>query len=433
MERRVVRVELAPLHGLGRHRVLDLVEGRDRQRTLTWLNVLDIAGGRCDCGDPRRRERVPLHRRLIVELVDDRNRERIERPREHIGVPPLGHAWEQRRPLVEEVPAHRHGHRRELHRVHRHGLGSRRAQASAKLRCGGWALIRVARERGEHHVVQSVGHRREGARRGEVSTLDPLDDLCIALALKEAPHGQHLPEHDRQRVHVGAPVDLGAQELLGRHVAELALEASRRVVRDVQSVSRLRDTEVDHLHLTERAEEHVLRTHVAMDDVQETSVVPSGLVRRLEPRSGVGRDAHRGGDGEASTTVGQARQELGEGHAVDVLHDEVVGAPRLAELLDAHHVRVLDAGRDPPLVEEHPDEVLVRGEVRLDRLDHHVTTEAPRSAARAQEEVRHPSRTELPDDLVRTQRRPHGDHEATLPAFRRGNPGVRSTSCAGRT
>ena len=66
---------------------------------------------------------------------------------------------------------------------------------------------------------------------------------------------RHLPEDDAERVEVAPPVDLLAARLLGRHVAELALEDARSSPKS----SRARDAEVGDLHGAFEREEDVLR------------------------------------------------------------------------------------------------------------------------------------------------------------------------------
>ena len=52
-----------------------------------------------------------------------------------------------------------------------------------------------------------------------------------------------------------------------------------------------------------------------------------------------------------------------------VFHHEVVAAVGLPELLDAHHVRVVDARGELRLVDEHPAKPLVLREVIVNDLD----------------------------------------------------------------
>ena len=78
------------------------------------------------------------------------------------------------------------------------------------------------------------------------------------------PPGEDLPEDDPERVEVAPPVDVLAARLLGRHVAELALEDALLLGEE----ARARDAEVGDLHRALEREEDVLRAHVAVDDVE---------------------------------------------------------------------------------------------------------------------------------------------------------------------
>ena len=70
------------------------------------------------------------------------------------------------------------------------------------------------------------------------------------------------------------------------------------------------------------------------------------------------------------------RHNAAEILAADVLHGEVVGVTVLAEVVDVDDVRVIEAGGELGLVEEHGDEVGLLGQVRQDALERHALLEA---------------------------------------------------------
>jgi hypothetical protein len=96
-----------------------------------------------------------------------------------------------------------------------------------------------------------------------------------------------------------------------------------------------------------------------MDERDELAVIVGRLVRRVQAL----RDARRDRDGDERAQASLHRPEhphqVRERAAVHVLHHEEVRVVDLAEILDVHDVRVIDARRDQRLVEEHPHQPLV--------------------------------------------------------------------------
>ena len=58
----------------------------------------------------------------------------------------------------------------------------------------------------------------------------------------------------------------------------------------------------------------------------------------------------------------------------DTHRDEVL-AFCFADVVDLHHVLVMQVRRDARLVEKHPNEALIFGVLRLDPFEHHVALE----------------------------------------------------------
>src|SRR4029079_15451414 len=79
------------------------------------------------------------------------------------------------------------------------------------------------------------------------------------------------------------------------------------------------------------------------------------------------------------------------------LHRDVVRAPLLTDVVDAHHVRMIEHLGDPALVHEHPDDPGQLDVSALDRLDHH---RAVLARAAREVQVGHPARGEVLDQLV---------------------------------
>ena len=94
--------------------------------------------------------------------------------------------------------------------------------------------------------------------------------------------------------------------------------------------------------------------------------------------------------------TGEARSRL----SLEVLHHEVEVFPLVRQLLHLHDVRVADARRDPPLVEQHVDELPEPVEVGQDPLDHHRALEPAGPRDPPEENLGHPARAEPADDVV---------------------------------
>ena len=206
-----------------------------------------------------------------------------------------------------------------------------------------------------------------------------------------------LPEHDAQREHVGAVVDLLGGGLLGRHVLDLPLEAARAGVRD--AAERARDAEVDQLHRALERDEHVLRRDVAVHDAQRAPVAVGERVRVAEPARRLGDDVRRQRGAGRALLARRLAQHRRERLALHQLHRQEVLLAVVADLDDAHDVRVIEQRRQPRLVEEHADELPVRRQVREDPLDDQQRPVAGQLARQRQIDLRHPAGREASDDL----------------------------------
>ena len=168
---------------------------------------------------------------------------------------------------------------------------------------------------------------------------------------------QQLVEHAAEGVDVGARVDGVAAGLLG---AEVGGGAHHRA--DLGEVlvgvggDGPGDAEVGDLHLPGGGDEHVAGLHVAVDDAVAVGEAEGG--------------GHVGAD--VGDPVGVERalgaEDLRQGAAVDVLHDDEVGAVRLAPVVDADDVGVVEVGGGRGLAPEPLDERRVGGELREQHL-----------------------------------------------------------------
>ncbi len=115
-----------------------------------------------------------------------------------------------------------------------------------------------ARQRRRHVGPHRLGHRqiaRAARARGS-----PPRTTVLPHPLAD----QRLPQDHAGRVDVRAPIQLVARDLLGRHVAELALDRADLGL-DHRSLQ-LGDAEVEHLRVPLDGDEQVVRRHVAVHD-----------------------------------------------------------------------------------------------------------------------------------------------------------------------
>ena len=169
----------------------------------------------------------------------------------------------------------------------------------------------------------------------------------------------------------------------------------------VRRRERLRDAEVDQLHLPVVGDEHVLRADVAVHDPERRAVEIGQLVRVLQAREHAGQDSQPQRQSQllarpAQQAIQDARQRL----AVEVLHRDrqlVVADQHLVGLDD---VRVIEAQRQPRLVEEHRDEVRIGRQLGPDALEHRQPPRAGTRVHHRQQHLGHAAPPDLRDRLV---------------------------------
>jgi hypothetical protein len=97
--------------------------------------------------------------------------------------------------------------------------------------------------------------------------------------------------------------------------------------------------------------------------------------------------------------------------AVEQLHGEEVLAVRLADVVDLDDVRVAQRRRDARLVEEHPGDLGLDGEVGQDPLDDDELLEPLDAGGAREEDLGHPPGGDVAQDLVLAQpERPDAGH-----------------------
>ena len=167
-----------------------------------------------------------------------------------------------------------------------------------------------------------------------------------------------------------------AAELLRRHVRQLALH--RSIAGRLQAHGGLGDAEVEHAPDSIDADHDVLRRHIAVHDIERLPRFVLGLVRGMQSVQHVRHDGVD--DARRNRLVLQAK-EARERLAVHVLHHQKKLAVGVHDIERLHDVGVLDARREPCLVEKHGDKIGISAQLAVQALD----GDSPRKAARSHE------------------------------------------------
>ena len=317
---------------------------------------------RTDPDEPR-----PERSRAVGRLIG------LERPPDH-----LGGGGRVDRPLAGEH------HRRGLGR-----LGGDAAAARDRLQVGvhrGSRLVAVGGLLGEGanddevEVVRDVGAELGGRRRrlGEVLHRD----LDGAVPGERHLAGEQLEEDDPRGVEVRRLVDRSAARLLGGEVVRRADD--RAFLRHLTRAG-ARDAEVRDLDDALGVDDDVVRLDVAVDDAVAMCISQCGEdLPGVRDRDGNGAEAAR------------ADQFL-ERSALDVLHDDEVGALGLAAIEDRDDVRMRQTGGVGRLATEALDELLV---VRVAPVQHLHRNAAAELLILGEVHVGHAPAAELPCDAV---------------------------------
>ena len=153
--------------------------------------------------------------------------------------------------------------------------------------------------------------------------------------------------------------------------------------------------------------QHVVGRNVAMHEPQRLSLRVGQIVRVLQAGRGHRDDLAHLRDRE---DLAQLLRSLGDGakaRPVDELHRDEVVPVGLAQVVDADDVRVVEAGGEARLVEEHLHELPVAGEVRKDALEADQLLEAGCAGLPRQVDLGHPAGGDELDELVLAQRAGH--------------------------
>ena len=201
----------------------------------------------------------------------------------------------------------------------------------------------------------------------------------------EAPPRQQLPQHDAQRIDVGAAVRLRPVPDLGGRVRRPSDDVPRAGQRRVHV--RTRDPEIDQLHLARKRQHDVVGRDVAVDDSEIAERVRVGKGAR-----DFGDDVDRDGERHALARGGQARLQQPD---VDAVYELLQQQQLAVDLLDADGLRdcaVRKLERDVGLAPE-TRVLLLRTELGVHPLEHAQLGDSARLRAQAEVDSSHAART----------------------------------------
>ena len=137
-----------------------------------------------------------------------------------------------------------------------------------------------------------------------------------------------------------------------------------------------------------------------MHDAEVLAVGTGALVRVVQPLAHADDDGQHLGERNGALGLAHAPQHGGDVLAVHVLHGQKVAAVDDAELEDLDDVGVLQRRRQPRLVEEQLDHLLVERSVLADALDDGELLESLDAARARQEDIGHSAAGQMSNDFV---------------------------------
>ena len=201
----------------------------------------------------------------------------------------------------------------------------------------------------------------------------------------ESPPRQQLPQHDAQRIDVGAAVRLRPVPDLGGRVRRPSDDVPRAGQRCVHV--RTRDPEIDQLHLARKRQHDVVGRDVAVDDSEIAERVRVGKGAR-----DFGNDVDRDGERHALARGGEARLQQPD---VDAVYELLQQQQLAVDLLDADGLRdcaVRKLERDVGLAPE-TRLLFLRTELGVHPLEHAQLGDSARLRAQAEVDSSHAAGT----------------------------------------
>ena len=258
-------------------------------------------------------------------------------------------------------------------RGQRIAAGKRRGNAKRGSRTISGVAFQAPADRAVHGGSRSAHDLRGGDDTG----LAQPQQFGDVPGLERASAGEHLVEHEAERIDVALGRDLAARDLLGRHV--------RRRARTQRLAGDAREAEVGDPHLAGVVEHDVRRLQIAMDD--------AAFVRRGQAGADLARDFDRSIGGKTAELPQQRRQLL----AVHELHRQEGVTVNLVDVVDAADVGVRDLPRHAHFVVELHQAGRIAIELRRQELQR---DRLPELQVVGPVDLAHPAASEPADDPI---------------------------------
>ncbi len=220
----------------------------------------------------------------------------------------------------------------------------------------------------EHDPFELFRNARiERRGRDDLDVADLLECRKISFTDEQTFAGEHFVKHDAEREDVAAPVDGQAAHLLGRHVAELALEnAGLGLGRFARCLG---NSEVDQLHFALVPDEHVLRGHIPVHEVEVAALGVALVVRVIQALAKLHDEVADLLHGHGLPALAKVIEDAAQVAPVDVFERDEKAVVDFAEVENLGDVRVLQLHGDLRLVDEHRDELFVLRDARQNALE----------------------------------------------------------------
>ena len=211
-----------------------------------------------------------------------------------------------------------------------------------------------------------LGVERRGGLYGLVE--DVVQDLSIAGSAEESCTGETFPEHDAQTKEIRSAVEPEIVELLGRKIAELALDdphlGQRLTATDAS------DAKVGQLHRTVKGDQHVLGTHIAVNQLQRLTPVDQPM-EVVEPLGHLLGNPNAVADGQRLPQFPTACQNPSQITSLHQFHGQEVGPLFGTKIVEVHQVGMREQRGHLGLLDEHLQKIGIGPNVRTDALESH--------------------------------------------------------------